>query len=225
MLVDDRGPSPVRTYLATAEGRRFEVDLLELTPRGARCSVRNESALTTPVGDAMTLWLVHARLRLDHPVPARLVHRSDHPDRSTLGFEFTDPDALAAVLHPSLVHAFDHRAAIRVKVEGEVTLVPPRDRRVPLEVGALHDLSVGGLAAEVSASFEEAMVGGAQVQCLFRLPGEPAQRTVSGRIRHRTLLADGRVRYGIQFVEAEDAPLDPVRDAIVAWLARTLRPG
>jgi hypothetical protein len=221
MLADDRRPGLVRSFIAMPDGRRVEVELVELTPRSARCSVQREVLLTAAVGDPVTLWLVHARLRLDHPVPARLVHRSDHAERSTLGFEFTDPDALRAVLHPSLAHAFDHRASIRVPVEGPVTLVPPRDGRVALEVGRLHDLSVGGLAAEVSASFEEAMVGRALVQCLFRLPGDDAQLSVAGRIRHRTLLPDGRIRYGILFVESEDTRLDAVRDAIVAWLART----
>lgn len=98
-------------------------------------------------------------------------------------------------------------------------LSPERPQPVRVEVadgprtgtlleGRLADLSHGGLAIVLRASAEAALHAAQGVRCTLRAPGARADETWTCSIRNRQLLGE-HLRYGLAFVRAEAAALEP----------------
>ena len=123
---------------------------------------------------------------------------------------------------------FNRRASFRVvpsrsEAPLSVQLLAPPELHVPLQVGTMVDVSTGGMAVDVPLAFEEDLAGRETVECLFRLPGQGQPSTASGRIQHRTLRADGTVRYGIQFQNTDDSAFRPTHEALLGYVIRRQR--
>lgn len=213
----------VQVYLsATTDGRgRIEADLADLSVSGAQVRCIIEARVPTHVGGEMTLWVVDRPSRLEVALRGRVVHRREELSKRVFGLKFLDPRVAEGLLVPPLSRLFNKRAAFRVVPEApvEVTVVPPRETRVPIEVGLLVDLSSGGLGVDLAGSFEVAMTSHDRVEVLFRLPGLESPVALPGRVRHRSLRPDGTVRYGIMFNEPDTATYRSF-DAILGYVAR-----
>jgi hypothetical protein len=209
----------LRAYISVGDSpRRLEVELLSVHREGIACAVRHPARFDGAVGEQHDVALVflHLAPRVERVVKLRLERRVETEQQTIFDFKFVQGDALQALGSPELAVAFERRGGIRVPVEGTITLTL---KGVALETGRLVDIASGGLAADMSPSFEQAMVGRDLVECLFRLPGESEMLSVRGQIRHRSLRRDGSVRFGVMFIATDDRRHQAARDAIVAWIA------
>lgn len=223
------GDKPVEIFLSAMDGDwRVPADLGNISAGGAQVKVPVEEPLLASVGKTLTLWLIDHASGIELPIEARLVHRGEQGAIRVLGLEFVDLRTVGSLLHPVIGKMFNRRGAFRVvssKAEGPlpITLLAPPDLNVPLQVGAMVDVSTGGMAVDVPLAFEDSLSGRETVECLFRLPAQPQSSAASGRILHRTLRADNTVRYGIQFQNTDDTAFRRTHDALLGYVIRRQR--
>jgi hypothetical protein len=208
--------SHVRAYVPTSSTRRVEAELVAWTPTLLTCALQKEVRLPAAVGDGLSVWLVLGSPRIEHELAGRLDRRVDERTRTLLTLSLTDPSELLELLRCPQVRAMDRRQAIRTPATGPITLIADGG---PPEVARLVDVSTGGIAFDVSPTFEERMAGRDSLQCVFRLPSTHRPLAVDARVRHRVLTADGFVRYGVMFTDDDRGRARDAREAIAAWQA------
>jgi c-di-GMP-binding flagellar brake protein YcgR len=229
-VAGDQAEETVAVFVgASSDGRgRIEAELSDLSIKGAQVRIVNESKVPAPVGGELHLWLVDRITRVEAAVTARVVHRREEVGKRVIGLEFTDRHASERLLQAPLARLFNRRAAFRATPDPAdgpvaVTVLAPREARLPLEVGALVDVSTGGLCVDVALAFERGMAAADLVEVVLRLPGTEVPVTTHGRIRHRSLRSDGRVRYGIEFARKEEPGFHRSYESIVQYVLRRQR--
>lgn len=217
------GADQVRAWLIVPGQRfRMEVELGDLDVSGCTVRLQNESPLHLGVGEELEISLVHRQLIHEIRLRARLSSRREDVARRHLSFKFLDQDAANGLTHPELARLFNRRGALRVRPGASeaiaVKIFPRREGRGTFELAPLVDISTGGLAVDVTASFEQRLRNEDLVEVLFRLPTREQAVSGVGRIRHRCLRPDGRVRYGVMFQNPDDLAFRPTYEAILAYV-------
>lgn len=207
---------------------RVPAELINLTSNGAQLRLALAHAFPAPVSKTLTIWLCDKDSGISLPIEARLTHRREEGSNRVIGVSFVDQRTLGSLLHPLLGPIFNRRASLRVspsKREGALTVAlntPSQPTEHP-EEGIIVDISTGGLAIDAPITFEDQLAGRDCLEASFQLPGREPLLTTSLRIVHRTLRAEGVVRYGGQFLDTNSSAFHDTHDAILSYVIRRQR--
>lgn len=196
----------IEAELGTEDGT-WRGRVVDTSDGGVRVAFARESAPSLPVGAGfMDVVLSGPHL----PRPVRLActvrARAESGQVVEYGLGFRDARQVGRVLPTSARAAFNRRREPRITapkqgawIEVRATEGPRRGDRV---MGALVDVSAGGLGMLIDSASEDILVDSAVITCTYQAPGRGGPQTRAGRIVHRTLHGE-RIRYGVAFIEPE----------------------